>query len=680
VDFGLDFGATDIKTAAGFLDIFITKVNSNGTYGWTKTISGSSSEDCFAIAVDLSGNIYLTGDFWGVVDFGLSFGASDVRTCIGEHDLFITKIKADLTYGWTHTQGYQEESGNAVAVDPSGNVYVTGMELDERDYSTGILIYKFNADGTWGWSKGIWGDASTEGGGGQDIAVDGSGNVFITGSFHGTLDFGQPFGTTDTKTSMGTDMFVLKINSDGTYGWTKRMGGTELAAGSGVALDVSGNVYVAGYFRGTVDFGLDFGSTEIKTSGGFSDIFITKINSDATFGWTKVMGGTEDDEGCDVTIDSSGNAYVTGFFRDSANFSADFGVMDSKTSAGGCDVFLTKLDLAPTDFTVPKHAVGDLDGDGIEEIAVDFGAMGAWIWNGGTWTVLTALDPECMLAADVNGDHIDELILSLSSGGLWLVTAGVGQGLSSSHVETMAAGDIDADGADEVVGDFGALGLWVYNGGVWTQLSGVNADYVITADVDKAGTAGIAGDFGIIGLWIWKAGVWTQLSGVNPDHLTSGKLIGGMYLLCDFGASGLWAWTELGAWTNLSGANADYMITADTDAEYPDDFFADFGSLGLWFWDSAVWSQISGANAVYMIPADVNGDGKDELAVDFGTVGLWLWNSGAWSQLGGAPSENLVAGDFDGDSKNEILADLGASGLWIWDSGVWSQISGNNPD
>jgi hypothetical protein len=74
------------------------------------------------------------------------------------------------------------------------------------------------------------------------------------------------------------------------YGWTKIMGGTLAECGLGIATDSSRNIYVTGYFMGTVDFGLNFGTTDIKTSAGSYDIYITKINANGTYGWTKILG------------------------------------------------------------------------------------------------------------------------------------------------------------------------------------------------------------------------------------------------------------------------------------------------------------------------------------------------------------------------------------------------------
>jgi len=326
------------------------------------------------------------------------------------------------------------------------------------------------------------------------------------------------------------------------------------------------------------------------------------------------------------------------------------------------------------------HAAGDFDGDGADEVALDFGTTGAWMHNAGTWSQLTPANPESLAAADVDGDGTDELLADLGASGLWLWNAGSWGQLSGVNVEGMAAGDADADGADEVVGDFGAVGLWLYDGGAWTQISGINADAAGMANLDGVGGQEIIGDFAGIGLWVWSGGGWTQLSGVDADYVTAGWMAGTGYLLGDFGATGLWTWSSGGGWTQLSGVNADNMLTADTDADTNDEILGDFGTVGLWHCDAGAWLQLSGVNADYMIPADIDGNGAAEVVADFGSIGLWLWNAGSWAQISNVNAEGELAADVDGDGRDEIMADFGALGVWLWNEGSWSQISPLNPD
>ncbi|MGA7145139.1 MAG: SBBP repeat-containing protein, partial [Desulfobacterales bacterium] len=172
---------------------------------------------------------------------------------------------------------------------------------------------------------------------GQSVAVDSSGNVYITGSFQQTVNF-NPGGTADSHTAVLDDIFLTKINSDGSYGYTITMGGTGQDYGRSVAVDSSGNVYITGSFQETVDFNPG-GTADSHTSAGLEDIFLTKINSDGSYGYTKTMGGTDHDEGQGVAIDGSGNVYITGYFSGTdANFNPG-GTADTHTSAGLEDIF-----------------------------------------------------------------------------------------------------------------------------------------------------------------------------------------------------------------------------------------------------------------------------------------------------------------------------------------------------
>ncbi|MGA9176614.1 MAG: SBBP repeat-containing protein, partial [Desulfobacterales bacterium] len=203
---------------------------------------------------------------------------------------------------------------------------------------------------------------------GQSVAVDSSGNVYITGYFRETMDF-DPGAGTDNHTSAGLeDIFLTKINSDGSYGYTKTMGGTDHDYGQSVAIDGSDNVYITGYFSGTdADFNIG-GTADTHTSAGLEDIFLTKINSDASYGYTKTMGGTDHDYGQSVAIDGSDNVYITGYFRGTADFDPG-SATDNHASAGEEDIFLTKINFDGSyDLT---ETMGGTDHDYGQSVAVD---------------------------------------------------------------------------------------------------------------------------------------------------------------------------------------------------------------------------------------------------------------------------------------------------------------------
>ena len=180
---------------------------------------------------------------------------------------------------------------------------------------------------------------------GYAITIDSSGNIYVTGSFDNTVNFGLDFGVTDNKTTNGSyDIFITKINANGSYGWTKQFGGTSSESPrNSILADNSGNVYLTGSFESSVDFGDDFGESDVKTSKGDSDIFLIKLTTNGNYTWTKQIGGSGADWGASLASDSAGNIFLAGGFSLTVDFGEDFGMSDSKTSAGDYDCFLTKI-------------------------------------------------------------------------------------------------------------------------------------------------------------------------------------------------------------------------------------------------------------------------------------------------------------------------------------------------
>jgi hypothetical protein len=679
-------------THNGSSDAFVAKVNASGTaLVYCGYIGGISADSGSAIALDGSGNAYVTG-----------YAESDQSTFPetvgpdlfhnGGQDAFVAKVIASgaaLAY-CGYIGGSGSDTGQGIAVDGSGNAYITGYTDSTQTtfpetigpdltYNGGqdAFVAKVNASGASLAYCGYIGGADSEAG--LSIAVDTSGSAYVTGNTRST-EATFPVAVGPDLTQNGeVDAFVVKVNAPGTgLSYCGYLGGWNYEYGRGIAIDAAGNAYVTGQTTSS-DFPVVIGPGNLIYNGGV-DAFVAKVNASGTaLSYCGFIGGTGADFGYGIAADPSGNAYVVGY---AASNQSTFPVLAGPdlTHNGGNDAFVAKVSF--WDPWARKHALGDFDGDGSDEAAVDFGTAGIYLYDNGAWTQLTPDNPEGLMAADVDADGLDEVIADFGSAGFWVWNSGAWNQISGVNVEGMAAGDVDADGADEVVGDFGAVGMWLYNGGTWSQLSGVNADYIAIANLDGSGGEEIVGDFGATGLWIWNTGAWTQLSGVNVDYVAFGNTdgSGGEELIGDFGSIGLWLWSQGSGWLQLSGVNADYMILGDVDSSGDNELFGDFAATGLWQWDSGAWTQLSGVDADFMIRADVDGNGDAEVVGDFGTIGLWLVNGGSWTQLSGVNAEYMTAGDFDGDNSDEVMADFGALGLWLWDGGAWLQISASNPD
>jgi hypothetical protein len=327
-----DLGAGDV-TSAGNYDVFVTKRNAAGAHQWTTTFGGTGQDYGREVAVDGSGNVYIAGHFSNTVDFG----AGNVGSS-GSYDGFVTKLNSAGAHQWTTTFGSTNvDDGTSVAVDGSGNVHITGYFQGTVDFGAGnvtaagnsdVFVTKLNSAGAHQWTT-TFGDTGTDTGYG--VAVDGSGNVHITGFFQGTVDFGAG----NVGSAGSYDAFVTKLNSAGAHQWTTTFGGTGGDVGWGVAVDGSGNVHITGYFNGPVNFG----AGNVTSAG--NDAFVTKLNSAGAHQWTTTFGDTGTDTGYGVAVDGSGNVHVTGYFHGTVDFGAG-----NVTSAGNSDVFVTKLNAA----------------------------------------------------------------------------------------------------------------------------------------------------------------------------------------------------------------------------------------------------------------------------------------------------------------------------------------------
>jgi hypothetical protein len=309
------FGATTL-TFAGGSDIYVAKADSGGNFLWAKRAGGPYSDWGFGIAVDSSGNAYITGYFDRTAVFGVT-----TLTSTGGLDIYVAKVDSGGNFLWAKRAGGNSgKVSHGIVVDSSGNAYITGSSNRE------IYVSKVDSGGNFLWAKRAGGTSHDKGYG---IAVDSSGNTYITGYFREPAVFGAT-----TLTSVGgQDIFVAKLDGFGNFLWAKRAGGTSNDEGYGIAVDGSGNAYITGVFHEIAVFG----ATTLTSAGG-QDIFMAKMDSGGNFLWAKRAGGTNTAYGYGISVDSSGNAYVTGVFWGTAVFGAT-----TLTSAGDADIFIWKV-------------------------------------------------------------------------------------------------------------------------------------------------------------------------------------------------------------------------------------------------------------------------------------------------------------------------------------------------
>ncbi len=371
----VDFDPTpgeDWRTSNGGYDTFMTKLSPEGAYLWTRTFGGSSDDNPMGgVAIDSLGRIVIAGAFGleglsagYTVDFDPTAG-EDWHSANGGRDIFVTRLYADGTYDRTWTIGGSgRDMGVATTLDPWDSILVAGEYSGTVEFNTtgsgpsdqhtafggrDIFVTKVYADGSYGWARTMGGPDGTDTG--TAICADSDGAIVIAGGFWGqTVDFDPTVGE-DWHTTHGTglDIFVTRLYADGSYHWTRTMGSDTMPwseSANGVGLDPLGNVVVTGGFGGTVEFNTTgSGPSDIYTSNGQTDIFVTWLSQSGAYVRTYTTGGANGDYGYGVTVDGNANVYVIGdYFKDTVDFDPTAGE-DWRTAAGLNDVFMTRFNV-----------------------------------------------------------------------------------------------------------------------------------------------------------------------------------------------------------------------------------------------------------------------------------------------------------------------------------------------
>ncbi len=400
-------GPTQVGFAIGSYDptqpLVIDPTLTYATY-----LGGNSTDYGLGIAVDSSGNTYLTGlTSSSAATFGPTTGAFQT-TLAGSTDVYVTKLNAAGTarlYS-TYIGGTGDDRAFGVAVDASGNAYVTGWTAStnfpttagapQTTFGGGTFdgfVTKLNAAGNalvYSTYLGGNGDENASGIGnnavssidGAAIAVDSAGNAWLTGMTTSTnFPTVNAFQTAHAADSFNRDAFVTRVNAAGTaFDFSSYLGGTSDDRGQGIAVDSSGKAYVTGAevsatgAVGSGNFPTTTGAFQTTNKGSW-DVYVAKIDPTltgaATLVYSTLLGSNIDDYGQAIAVDSAGNAYVTGLANGSASVPFPTTTGAFQTVAGGSfAAFVTKVNPAGSGLVYSTFLSGGTDDRG-QGIAVD---------------------------------------------------------------------------------------------------------------------------------------------------------------------------------------------------------------------------------------------------------------------------------------------------------------------
>ena len=330
-------------TASTDVDIFLIHLNAAGDVVWKKAFTGPDGQYAQAVAVDVNGNIVITGRSYGAVDFG---GGSLLAMASGFCDVFVAKFDKTGKHLWSKVFGdSSNQVGTSVATTPEGDIVVAGSLVGVMDFGDGhsvtsaggddIFVAKLNG----GTGKGLWanryGDNSPQQA--NSVAVGSDGNIVVTGAMVGMVDFGN--GSMKLNAHANADVFVAKLHADGTTAWAHNYGSdNENQAGLGVRIDAVQNILVVGYLKGTMAFGGTTLTDTALTTAADTDIFVAKLAADGTPVWARSWGDTADQAAWAVTTDAASNVFVGGGYRGTMNLPPTI-----TATGAGYDAFWLKL-------------------------------------------------------------------------------------------------------------------------------------------------------------------------------------------------------------------------------------------------------------------------------------------------------------------------------------------------
>lgn len=445
------------------------------TLAFSTFLGGSGFDAATGLAVDSSGNSYITGRT-NSADFPITPDAFQTEKASLDFDVFVTKMNATgtaLIYS-TYFGGNNREAGSDIALDAAGNAYITGL-TDSSDIPTtpgafrttpvgtdefDAFAMKLNATGTALVYSTYLGPVS-----GAGIAVDSAGNAFIVGGANG--DYPTTPGAFQTVYGGGGDAFVTKLNATGTaLVYSTLLGGSAFDTATAVAMDSTGNAYITG-ITGS-GFPVTAGAFQPTFNGGV-DGFVTKLNATGTTAvYSSFVGGGGSDIANGIAVNAAGNAYIVGF-TDSANFPITMNAFQTE-KAEGQDAFVTQLNASGSVLVYSTYLGGDGNDFG-NGIALDTAGNASVVGQTGSTNFPTTTDA----IENALGGSDDAFITRLNGTGMDLVFSTY---LGGTNLDSAAGIVIDAAGSIYLAGTTSSPNFPTTPGAFQTVLGGFDDAFV----------------------------------------------------------------------------------------------------------------------------------------------------------------------------------------------------------
>jgi gliding motility-associated-like protein len=314
------FGSITLTSSNNSLDVFVAKLDVSGNFLWAKKFGGSDIDLGLAVNTDANGNVIITGQFKGAAQFGTNTFTSmtDPTSNLPSYDIFILKSDANGNFLWSkHGAAKYDDRGLSVSSDNSGNIYVSGQFSDtlyfgntynNNAFNAGFLL-KLDPSGNEVWMRRMFATLVTA------YSVQCYANdIYVTGDFQGNLTIS---GTTQTSVSSiyPYNIFVSKLDNNGNVLWIEHNGSDNNVSSLDIAVDASGDAYIAGLFSCVFSEYSSFYGEGIFSSAGFRDVYVSKISISGQLMWERQFGGSRDDFCSAISVIAKDEPVIAGSFE-----------------------------------------------------------------------------------------------------------------------------------------------------------------------------------------------------------------------------------------------------------------------------------------------------------------------------------------------------------------------------
>ncbi len=430
--------ATANLTSNPTYDSYLAKYDDTGSYIWAKMIGGAGVNKSADLAIDGSGNIYLTGYFLNPCDFDPSNNVEQI-TNNGNTDAFIAKYDVSGNYLWAKNMGgFNFDAARAIELDANNNIYITGTFQGTADFDPSssnayhteidfldIFIAKYDESGNYIWSKAIGGNEEEVS---STLAIDSDGNVFISGYFRGNIDF-DPSPSMEIHNAVNMDnLYIAKYDSSGNYLWAHSFDNFFYQKGRSIEIDSNNDVYLSGYIEDVIDFDPSSSTAELN-SNGKQDVFVAKYDGSGNYLWAFNVGDWQSDEGFSICLDDNGSLFSTGFFSETPDFDPSTSNVSNQTSVIDKSMFVAEYDVIDGSY-INSYTVEDGNGFSDRGTSVTTDSSGH-IYVLGDFSKIVDFDPSAGQSYLSSNGNNDIFLVKYDSGGNFMWVKNIGDAYSN---------------------------------------------------------------------------------------------------------------------------------------------------------------------------------------------------------------------------------------------------------